>query len=189
MTRDRNLLKAGRFIGGIVVWAAYAGCVSEPATPDVSVQPPPPLPDTNVYFYPAQGQSAEQQDRDKYECNGWAVRQSGFDPSSPNVPPHLRVLVSAGGPPPGAGVAAGAVTGAVLGAALSRPWEAGPGALIGALAGAGIGGLAETTSRTHAQSVAGADARDAEAALLEQKARNYRRAMSACLEGRGYSVR
>jgi hypothetical protein len=29
----------------------------------------------------------------------------------------------------------------------------------------------------------------AQAALLEENARSYRRAMSACLEGRGYSVR
>jgi len=164
-----------------------AGCISEPSQPVASVTPPPPPPDSNVYFYPAQGQSAQQQDRDKYECNAWAEQQSGFDPSAPNAPPHLRVLVSAG-PPPGAGVAAGAVTGAVVGAAVSRPWEAGQGALIGALAGAAIGGIAESAAAEQARQQQLAASANAQAALLEQKARNYRRAMSACLEGRGYNV-
>lgn len=188
MTRDMALLKAVRFIGSIIALAACAGCVSEPTPRAVSVAPPPP-PDTNVYFYPSRGQSPQQQDRDKYECNTWAVRQSGFDPSAPNVPPHLRVVVSSAGPPPGAGVAAGAVTGAVLGAAVSPPWHAGPGAIIGALAGAAIGGIAENTAAEQRREQMVASANSAQAALLEERARNYRRAMSACLEGRGYSVR
>lgn len=188
MARHRGFLKAVRFLGGIIALAVCVGCVSEPAPRAVSVAPPPP-PDTNVYFYPSRGQSPQQQDRDKYECNIWAVRESGFDPSAPNVPPHLRVLVSPGGPPPGARVAAGAVTGAVLGAAVSPPWHAGPGAIIGALAGAAIGGIAESSAAEQRREQMAASANSAQAALLEEKARNYRRAMSACLEGRGYSVR
>lgn len=35
-----------------------------------------------VIAYPAQGQSADQQGRDRYECHTWAVGQSGFDPST-----------------------------------------------------------------------------------------------------------
>jgi hypothetical protein len=141
-----------------------------------------------VYFYPTRGQSPQQQDRDKYECHTWAVQQSGFDPSAPNVPPHLRVAVS-GGPPSGAGVAAGAVTGAVLGAVVAPPWQAGPGALIGALAGAAIGGVAESAAAQRTREQVAASVSSAQAAQLEQEARNYRRAMSACLEGRGYNVR
>ena len=37
--------------------------------------------DTTVYAYPSQGQSAEQADRDRYECYQWAVDHTGFDPS------------------------------------------------------------------------------------------------------------
>ena len=87
---------------------SLAGCATEP--PPVAVREEAPLPDTNVYFYPAAGRSisSEQQDRDKYECHTWAVQKTGFDPSQPNVPPHQRVRVVAGGPPPGADVAAGA---------------------------------------------------------------------------------
>lgn len=165
-------------IGGLALLAALAGCVSERVS-EAPVGPP----NTTVYFYPAQGQSSEQQDRDKFECYHWSVQQSGFDPSSPNTPPHLRTVVAMA-PPPGAGVAVGAMTGAVVGASVSRPWEAGPGALIGAIAGAAIGGAAETSAREQAA----ANANNARAAVIEQQASNYRRAMSACLEGRGYKV-
>jgi len=37
----------------------------------------------DVYAYPNQGQSAEQQSTDRYECHTWAVQQSGFDPTQP----------------------------------------------------------------------------------------------------------
>ena len=187
MTRGRALQNTVRCIGVVAALAGCVGCVSQPAAQVVPVPPPPP-PDTNVYFYPARGQSPQQQDRDKYECNTWAVQQSGFDPSAPSVPPHLRVVVSSG-PPPGSGVAAGAVTGAVLGAVVAPPWRAGPGALIGALAGAAIGGIAENAAAERTREQVAASASSAQAAQLEQEARNYRRAMSACLEGRGYNVR
>jgi hypothetical protein len=169
-----------------------AGCVTE--QPRAVAVPPPAPPDTNVYFYPAQGHPApspEQQNRDKYECNAWAVQRSGFDPTLPNVPPQQRVQIVAGGPPPGTGVAVGAVTGAVVGGAVSSPWHAGTGTLVGALAGAAIGGVvdAERSAQTERlQAQADAQANDAQTAALDQKASDYRRAMSACLEGRGYSV-
>src|ERR1700684_2913642 len=165
MTRNT----ASRFVAALAVLTACAGCVSEPPPPPAPMEPPPP--ETNVYFYPVRGQSPEQQDRDKYECNTWAVQQSGFDPSAPNVPPHLRVVVSSGGPPPGTGVAAGAVTGAVLGAAVSPPWHAGPGALIGALAGAAIGGIAENAAAEQRRAQMAANVGSAQAAMLEEKTR------------------
>jgi hypothetical protein len=186
-------------MSGIQRWWALlglvglAGCAVEPPR-TVAAPPPPPPPSTQVYFYPAQGRpapSAEQQDRDRYECNTWAVQQSGFDPSQATVPPHERVVVVAQAPPPGSGVALGAVTGAVLGAAFSNPWHAGSGALIGALAGAAVGGAAEAegtaeANRIEAQPVA--DNNGARAAAYERGAMNFRRAMSACLEARGYVV-
>ena len=179
------------FVSLLTVLVA-AGCVSDPEVLSPPPPPPPP-PDTNVYFYPAANHtvSAEQQDRDKYECNGWAVKQSGFDPSLPYVPPHQRVAI-VNGVPPGAGVAAGAVTGAVVGGAVAHPYEAGRGALLGAIAGAAIGGIAEaehaqTTRRAAAD--AAAQANGARSAELERQASQYRRALSACLEARGYVVK
>ena len=170
-----------------------AGCVTDPVA--ISSPPPAPLvPDTNVYFYPAQGRaiSAEQQDRDKYECNSWAVQQTGFDPSEPQLPPHQRMRIVAGGPPPGAQVGSGALAGAVVGAAVSRPWDTGRGALLGALAGAAIGGIAES-ERNHQvselQAQADNRANRSQVAALEQKSGQFKRAIGACLEARGYSVK
>jgi hypothetical protein len=143
-----------------------------------------------VYAYPQQGQSPEQQDRDHYECSTWATQQTGFNPSAPNVPPHDRVQV-VGGPPPGAGVAVGAVTGGIIGAAVSNPRNAGAGLLIGALIGGALGAGAEANADAQAQAAANAnlDARQqAQAAQIERRASDYRRALSACLEGRGYGV-
>ena len=36
---------------------------------------------TDLIAYPKNGQSADQQAKDKYECHHWAVTQSGFDPT------------------------------------------------------------------------------------------------------------
>lgn len=185
---------ARQWLALLALFTLIAGCATESIEP-VPVPEAPPPPDTNVYFYPAQGSatpSAEQQDRDKYECTTWAVKQTGFDPSLPDVPPHQRMRVVAGGPPPGTGVAVGAVTGAVIGNAVSNPWHSGGGTLLGAIAGAAIGGAAEAESNAHANRIeaqANANANNARTAALERRAMDYKRAMTACLEGRGYTVR
>lgn len=170
---------------------AIGGCATEPPR-QVAVAAPPP-PDTNVYFYPPQGRSvtSEQQDRDRYDCHEWAVQHTGFDPSLPSVPPQQRVQVVAGGPPPGTGVAVGAVAGAVVGNAVSSPWHSGTGTLLGALAGAAIGGAVDVqrTAQNDRVAQANADANAAQTATLERRASDYKRAMSVCLQGRGYIVR
>lgn len=40
-----------------------------------------------VIAYPARGQDADLQARDRYECHTWAVSQSGFDPASATSAP------------------------------------------------------------------------------------------------------
>ena len=37
-----------------------------------------------VFVYPRNGQTADQQARDRYECYRFAVAQSGFDPMRPS---------------------------------------------------------------------------------------------------------
>jgi len=148
------------------------------------VEAPPPPVDTTVYAYPQKGQSAEQQDRDRYECYVWAVKQTGFDPSAPGVLPHQRVVVVARNPAP-SNIPGAAATGAVIGAVTSNPYHSGEGAIIGAIAGATIGAIADSqrepaTPRASAQPV--------QATAQDQKAVAYRRALSACLGGRGYNV-
>jgi Family of unknown function (DUF6515) len=51
-------------------------------------QPPPPQGD-QMFIYPQNGQSAEQQASDRYECHKWASSQTGFDPTQEGggVPP------------------------------------------------------------------------------------------------------
>jgi hypothetical protein len=167
------------------------GCVVAPPPR----QPPPPPPDkpiTDVYAYPMNNQSPDQQERDRYECNSWAVQQSGFDPSGPNVPPHDRYRVVAAGPPPGSGTALGAITGAILGAAIAGPRNAGAGLVVGAVAGGVVGTAAEQQQRAAADAQAQQinDARTAQQmAVIDANAARYRRALGACLEGRGYTVK
>jgi len=36
-----------------------------------------------IFAYPSQGQSEEQQAEDRYACHRWAVKETGFDPSLP----------------------------------------------------------------------------------------------------------
>ncbi len=173
--------------------AVLVGCVEEPPPRPYRAYPqppPPPPPNTQVYAYPLQNQTAEQQDRDRFECHEWAVQQTNFDPSAPGTPPHDQVRV-ASGPPPGTNTAIGAVAGAVLGAVIAGPRAGGAGAIVGGVTGAAIGSTADAANaQTQAAQVQAARAQDARAAAtIDQKAVNYRRAVSACLEGRGYSVK
>jgi hypothetical protein len=168
-----------------------AGCVEAPQR-RVYAPPPPDKPNTDVYAYPLNNQSPDQQERDRYECNTWAVKQSGFDPSGPNVPPHDRYRVVAVGPPPGSGTAFGAVTGAILGAVIAGPRNAGAGLIVGGVAGGLVGTAAEQQQRAAADAQAQqmVDSRSSQQmAVIDARAANYRRALGACFEGRGYSVK
>jgi len=151
-------------------------------------QPPPPP--TQVFFYPNSGQSPAQQDRDRYECYLWAKEQTGFDPSAPSLAPHNRVVVVPEAPP-GTGTAVGAVTGALLGAAVASHHNKPEGALVGAIAGGILGSAAEAANQQQAARAQGYynQQADQRAAAIERQASDYRRALAACLEGRGYTVK
>jgi outer membrane lipoprotein SlyB len=145
---------------------------------------------TQIYFYPNQGQSTEQQSRDHYACYNWAVEQTGFDPSVSSIVPEQRVRVVPM-PPPGHDTIAMSIAGAVLGALIAGPRHAGGGALIGAAGGAIAGAASDISREEEARQMEEAynnhnQARDVH---KEKKALAFRRAMSACLEGRGYTVK
>ena len=180
----RNLLMTLAVVGltACVPPAQYAEVPAE------AEQPPPPP--SRVYFYPTQGQTQEQQDRDSYECYLWAKQQTGYDPSAPNLAPHERVAVVPE-PPPGTGTAVGAVTGAILGAAVSSHGNEPGGALVGALAGGMLGTAADAARQQEAARLQDQYNRrsDQRHAAIERQATEYRRALTACLEGRGYTVR
>jgi len=144
----------------------------------------------DVFAYPTKGQNAEQQRRDRFECHEWAVDQSGFDPSRQAAPAQA----AAPPPPPTSepsrggvvrGGARGAAVGAVGGAIAG---DAGTGAAVGAATGALIGGMRRRDQvREQEQRQAPQPQSGATAASASQRSA-YARAMTACLQGRGYSV-
>jgi hypothetical protein len=151
-----------------------AGCVVAPAA-----QVRPESAAASLIAYPVRGQSPEQLDRDRYECHLWAVQTSGVDPSLSGVP---APVYRAAPVDTGASVAASAVVGSLIGAVVAPPWHTGEGLAVGALAGAAVGAIAAGSANAAAQApnpppppVPGTF--------------SYRRAMDACLSGRGYAVR
>lgn len=132
---------------------------------------------SGLHIYPSKGQTQEQQDRDKYECNQWAINQSGFDPSKPST------TTSTAQQPQGQtirGAARGAALGAVGGAIAG---DAGTGAAAGAAMGGAAGAIRRRRSKKEAQQEQ-AQAQTAGATGEE----SYKRALGACLQGRGYTV-
>jgi hypothetical protein len=166
-----------------------AGCTAPAYTLHTETSAQPPLPSTQIFFYPKYNQAPRQQDRDRYECYLWAVKQSGFDPGQASLAPHQRIVVTPA-EPPGTDIAAGAVGGAVLGSIFASPHDSGQGMVFGAITGAMLGAASDAAKQQQAQRLQQHydmnETRDY--ARMEKQARDYRRAMTACLEGRGYTV-
>lgn len=134
----------------------------------------------DMFIYPQKGQTQEQQSKDRNDCHTWAVQQAGFDPNAPAAAPQAGAQGSTGGEVVRGG-ARGAALGA-LGGAIAG--DAGKGAAIGAAVGGG-GGLLK---RGQAQRQA-AEQQAQQSAISEEQRANYKRAVSACLEARGYTVK
>jgi hypothetical protein len=141
----------------------------------------------DIYAYPAKGQSQAQQDRDRYECHSWAVKQTGFDPSraqasAPSPPPSNQPLPPQGHIVRGAGrgAALGAVGGAITG-------DAGKGAAAGAAMGGLAGGFRRRDQKLQQNRQQQANTQSSTQSQQNQSA-PYHRAMAACLTGRGYTV-
>ena len=143
-----------------------------------------------VFVYPRKGQSPMQLDRDRYECHLWAMEKTGYDPSLPPLPVKRHVRVEPV-PPVGHDTAFLGFTGALLGAMIGGYHHAPEGALIGGAIGA-MTGLASDSARAAAarRIEAEQENRDQQRSTqVEGRATDYRRAIGACLEGRGYSVK
>ena len=133
---------------------------------------------SEMVIYPAQEQSPEQQKQDEYECHQWAVEQTGFDPTK------AQQVTQQGSSPKG-GAVRGAAGGALLGAGIGAiAGNARKGAAIGAGAGAIGGGAKQKQQKQQQES-------SAQAAQANQQAQinSYNKAKSACLEGRGYTIK
>ncbi|HTU68075.1 MAG TPA: glycine zipper 2TM domain-containing protein [Steroidobacteraceae bacterium] len=178
---------------GVAVPALADPPAADPAAmqPEAVDAPPAVAPDADIYVYPTKGQSEKQLDRDRYECHNWAVAQSHYNPSDPHLAPHQQIQVVEM-PAPGRDTAVGAVTGAVIGSSVGGRHDNGGATVAGAIVGAMIGGASDAArQRAATQQVSTRVSAEAEAerAKLERQASDYRRAISACLEGRGYTVK
>ncbi len=143
-----------------------------------------------LIIYPAQGQSQDQLEKDKFECYTWARGQTGFDPMqmpTASSPAPSQEKKSVGGSALRSGVAGG-VGGAVIGGIAGGRSSARRGAAIGGLTGGAIGGT--RSSRQNRQAEQERKQWEQQQANQYMRQRNdYNRAYSACLSGRGYTVK
>ena len=124
------------------------------------------------------GQSLEQARRDRYECHNWSVAQTGETPlAAPLDEPEPRDADRERRRERVERTIAGAIIGAGLGNLFGygHRHDEGERVLAGAAVGAAIG-------------AATAKGREPDTEAEAAGPSNYLRALSACLEGRGYSV-
>lgn len=147
-----------------------------------------------VYAFPKEGQTAEQQSIDEAACYEWAASNTGVDPFSvqkqaEEAGEKTEEAQAAQQSTRGAGVrgaARGAAAGAVIGEIADD--DAGEGAAYGAAAGA-IASRREAR-RQGAETQEQAAAQDAaQQQATEEQVGNFRKAFSACLEGKDYLVK
>jgi uncharacterized protein YcfJ len=170
-----------RIAAALAATGMLAACVTPPPRTYAVPAPPP----QRVFVYPANGQSPEQTDRDRYECHVWAVQQTGVDPSRADASAYERVVVQPA-TPPGSGTVAGVIGGAIIGSIIGGPRNAGAGALIGGATGAVIGSASDANAQAQAQQTQ--QQYNQSAAQGRARADSYRRAIGACLQGRGYTI-
>ena len=136
-----------------------------------------PLAAQEMFFYPSQGQTPEQQSKDRAECQVWAQQQTGVDPTRP-APQVAAVPAQQGQVVRGA--ARGGLLG-VVGGAIGG--DVGKGAAIGAGVGATKGLLDRRRDRIDAEQAQQQALSAQQVGLAE-----FNRALRACMQGRGYSV-
>ncbi len=157
-----------------------------------------------LYVFPSKGQTHDQQLIDESECYDLAQQQSGVNPqvAPPSAPTSGQIQAAqsqAAGSAPEAkggrvrGAARGAAGGAMIGAIAG---DAGRGAAIGATMGTVRGGRqqrqANAASKERAANQAGAQVQQQykqQKAAYDQQMSKFKRAFSACMDSRGYSVK
>jgi hypothetical protein len=132
-------------------------------------------------IYPAKGQTPDQQNKDQGECAAWAKQTTGVDPLA--VAQQGASAPTASGPQGerAKGAVGGAAAGAVIGAIAG---DTGKGAAIGAATGVIAGGARQRRTAQAQGQQQQAQQQQSQAALS-----TYTRAYSACLEGRGYTIK
>jgi len=146
--------------------------------------------------FPAKGQDATVQGKDEASCYAWSKTNTGYDPANP---PATAVAQKVAPPPdqPTGARARGAVRGAAAGAVVGEiaDNDAGKGAAYGAAAGVVAGGARNRQAKREQEAQANAANQQAQAqadqhnAEVAQQLANFKKGMSACLEGKGYVVK
>ena len=139
-----------------------------------------------LMVYPAKQQTPAVQAQDEHECWTWAAGQTGVDPVTlrpdPNAAEAARAQTAdATQGATAVGAAKGAAGGAVIG---GMSGNAGRGAAIGAVSGAAVG----HRKKKQAEAQAAQKAQQQAEAQAQAQADFFKRAMNACLTGRGYTV-
>ena len=145
-----------------------------------------------VYAFPGAGQAPAQQSVDETECYNWAVKETGSDPfhiaNEAAQQQAAQQQQQAQQSTSGAaikGAAGGAAGGALIGAIAGN---AGKGAAIGA----GVGAVTNhARAQSQAQRAGQQAAQQSQAASKTSTARmtEFKKAFSACLEAKHYTVR
>ncbi|QJD09437.1 hypothetical protein MY04_06330 [Flammeovirga sp. MY04] len=120
-------------------------------------------------------------DADEMACYKWAMEQTGYDPINPTVVQADKADTSADGSAV-KGAAGGAAAGAAIGAIAG---DAGKGAAIGAVAG----GLRGRRAKAYGDAVEQKQNNEAAAAQNQKMKDDFVKAFSACMEGKGYTVK
>ena len=134
-----------------------------------------------LYVFPSNDQDKAAQEADETACFKWAKEQSGYDP----INPTKYVAAEVDSSPDGSavrGAARGAAAGAAIGAIAG---DTGEGAAIGAVVGGIRGRRAKKVGDQQQQQANSAAASTASA----NAANDYNKAFSACMEGKGYTVK
>jgi hypothetical protein len=176
---------------------------SPPANHDTSSSPAKRI---GLFAYPKNQQNAEQQLKDENECYSSARQQTNIDPEAPSPAApstqeqeaaQKQAAQQAGKAAPKGGAVKGSAKGAAGGAAIGAiAGDAGTGAAIGATAGAVRGRRQQKKAQKQAQQQAtqqtaqAQQQAQAEAKAHHEEALNtFKRAFSACMDSRGYSVK
>jgi hypothetical protein len=149
----------------------------------------------NVYVFPTEGQTPEQQSTDEAGCYSWAVQNTGVDPfdlqkqaqqAQQQAQQQQQQIAAAG---QGAGVK-GAVGGAAAGALIGEIAndDAGKGAAYGAAAGAVVARRRTKKGQAEASQQVAQQSQQTQQATAEQVG-NFKKAFSVCLEGHKYMVK
>ncbi len=131
-----------------------------------------------LFVYPQKNQSATQQLTDEQQCYNNAKSQTGYDPNVAAPATKAKDQKSGGD---NHDVAKGAAHGAIISGAT------GGDAAAGARRGAIIGGI--RSKREQKKDAKPSQQADTKKTAQDKKMDDFKRATSACLDARGYSVR